>query len=115
MSRFYGGHPGTRQDRSRRTVKPATPEERLESIRRELQKRMLTYGSGHPMVCEQQHAIAMEKQQQEPTVLEIPTEIFKICTTCPHFKVHGHGFKCSVPIRHCHSKRVAAWRKENKL
>jgi len=33
---FWGDHPGTRQTRARRRVKPSTPQERLESMERRL-------------------------------------------------------------------------------
>jgi len=39
MGRFYGNHPGTRQNRPLRRLKPATKEERLESMNRELARR----------------------------------------------------------------------------
>ena len=60
MARFYGDHPGTRQVRGRRKVKPANHEERLASMRRELATRERIYGSDHFMTEMQRDFIAKE-------------------------------------------------------
>ena len=60
MVRFYGDHPGTRQIRGRRRVKPASQEERLESMRRELATREHVYGPAHWMTQMQRDFIARE-------------------------------------------------------
>jgi len=60
MARFYGDHPGTRQIRGRRKVKPASPEERLASMQRELASREQTYGVDHWMTQRQRETIAKE-------------------------------------------------------
>lgn len=60
MSRFYGNHPGTLQDRPWRRVKPATHEERLASMRRELENRERVYGPGHFLTQMQREVIETE-------------------------------------------------------
>uniref|UniRef100_A0A6M3KJL8 Uncharacterized protein n=1 Tax=viral metagenome TaxID=1070528 RepID=A0A6M3KJL8_9ZZZZ len=61
MARFWGDHPGTMQTRGRRNIKPATREERLESMRRELANREKSLGTGHWMTEEQRQVIAQEE------------------------------------------------------
>ena len=65
MGRFYGDHPGTRQVRGRRKVKPATKEERLESMRRELATRERHFGPEHWLVKMQRDRIAKELKERE--------------------------------------------------
>ena len=60
MRRFYGDHPGTRQVRGSRKVKPASQEEQLESMRRELANRIKAYGPDHFMTQMQRETIARE-------------------------------------------------------
>jgi len=60
MGRFWGNHPGTRQVRGRRKVKPASQEERLESMERELATRERIYGVDHWMTQMQRDIIAKE-------------------------------------------------------
>lgn len=60
MRRFYGDHPGTRQVRGRRKVKPASQEERLASMRRELATRERVYGPDHWMTQMQRDFVAKE-------------------------------------------------------
>lgn len=60
MARFYGNHPGTRQVRGRRKVKPASQEERLESMQRELANRERVFGPGHFLTQMQRDRIAKE-------------------------------------------------------
>ena len=60
MRRFWGDHPGTRQVRGSRKVKPASKEERLESMQRELANRERIYGPYHWMVKIQRDIIARE-------------------------------------------------------
>jgi len=60
MARFYGDHPGTRQVRGRRKVKPANHEERLASMRRELATREAVYGPDHWFTQMQRDRIAKE-------------------------------------------------------
>ena len=61
MRGFWGNHPGTRQVRGFRKVKPATPEERLASMERELTNRIKARGPDSWMVQMQQEAIARER------------------------------------------------------
>ena len=61
--RFYGNHPGTRQQRGRRKVKPATREERLASMRRELDRRLEMRPIDRDSVQAQLDAIAREKDK----------------------------------------------------
>ena len=61
MKRFYGNHPGTRQARGFRKVDPATKEERLASMERELSNREKTYGPDHWLTNMQRHVIAKER------------------------------------------------------
>lgn len=58
MARFWGNHPGTRQDRGFRKGKLATKEEVLASMLRELHRREEAYGSGHWLTERQRQAIA---------------------------------------------------------
>jgi len=60
MGRFWGNHPGTRQVRGRRKVKPASREERLESMRRELASREQVWGPDHWLTQMQRDRIAKE-------------------------------------------------------
>jgi len=60
MGRFWGNHPGTRQVRASRKVKPASQGERLESMRRELATRERVYGPDHFMTQMQRDIIARE-------------------------------------------------------
>lgn len=62
MGRFYGDHPGTRQVRGCRKVKPASQEERLESMRRELANRERIYGPDHWLTRMQRDRIAKETE-----------------------------------------------------
>jgi len=64
MRRFWGDHPGTRQVRGFRKVKPATPEERLASMERELANRIKACGPDSWMVGMQQEAIVRELDRQ---------------------------------------------------
>lgn len=57
MTRYFGNHPSTRQTRGRRQVRPATKEERLASMRRELERRERVYGPTHPLTEMQRQAI----------------------------------------------------------
>ena len=59
--RFFGNHPGTRQDRLHRRVKPATREERLASMREELEYRIKQYGPDHWLTEMQRQAIEREE------------------------------------------------------
>lgn len=61
MSRFYGNHPGTRQTRGFRNVKPATHEDQLASMQRELERRIEAFGEDDPFVQVQRNAIAKEE------------------------------------------------------
>jgi hypothetical protein len=61
MTRFWGNHQGTRQWRGRRRVKPATREENLESMYRELRRREASFPIDHPYVQAQREAIAREE------------------------------------------------------
>lgn len=63
MSRFHGSHPGTRQDRGHRRAKPATREERLASMRRNLEWRERVYGTQHPLTEMQRETIRREKEK----------------------------------------------------
>ena len=67
MRRFWGDHPGTRQVRGFRKVKPATSEERLASMERELTNRIKACGPDSWMVAMQQEAIARELDGQSAT------------------------------------------------
>lgn len=60
MRRFWGNHPGTRQVRGHRKVKPATKGERLESMHRELATRERVYGTDHWMTVMQRDIIDRE-------------------------------------------------------
>jgi len=66
MRRFWGNHPGTRQVRGLRKVKPATPEERLASMERELERRLKSCGNrDYWYVQMQREAIARELERQQ--------------------------------------------------
>ena len=62
MSQYYRGMNSPRQVRGWRKVKPATPEERLESMERELASREQIYGPDHWMTRMQRDIIAKEEQ-----------------------------------------------------
>jgi len=61
MKRFYGNHPGTRQARGFRKVDPATKEERLASMERELATRIKVCGDTHWLTNMQRQVIARER------------------------------------------------------
>ena len=56
--RYYGNHAGTRQTRGWRRVKPASFEERLASMQRELASRIAAFGADSPFVEVQRETIA---------------------------------------------------------
>lgn len=60
MGRFWRGMNSPRQVRGRRKVKPASHDERLESMRRELATRERVYGPDHWMTQMQRNIIAKE-------------------------------------------------------
>ena len=66
MARFYGNHPGTRQVRGSRKVKPATAEERLASMQHELDRRLWYRPINHEYVQAQLDAIANLKRKSIP-------------------------------------------------
>jgi len=75
MSQFWGNHPGTRQARGFRRVKPATPEERLASMERELERRIKVCGSNRDYwyVQMQREVIGRELERQQ-SALEDPED-----------------------------------------
>jgi hypothetical protein len=60
MGRFWRGSASNRQARGWRNVKPATREERLASMQRELEKRIRVYGEDHWLTRMQRECIARE-------------------------------------------------------
>jgi hypothetical protein len=66
MRRFWGNHPGVRQARGFRKVKPATLEERLASMERELERRIKSCGNrDYWYVQMQREAIVRELERQQ--------------------------------------------------
>lgn len=61
MTRFYGNHPGTVQARPFRNCRPATRQERLASMYRELARRVEIYGPDDPFVQAQRETIEREE------------------------------------------------------
>jgi hypothetical protein len=57
MVRFFRGMANPRQTRGFRHVNPATKEERLASMRRELERRLQAFGPNDWMVRNQEEAI----------------------------------------------------------
>jgi len=57
MRRFWGNHSGTRQVRGFRKVKPASREQRLASMQRELERRIEAFGDDSELVKLQREAI----------------------------------------------------------
>lgn len=57
---YFRGMNSPRQIRGRRKVKPANPQERLESMQRELANRERAYGVDHSMTQRQREVIAKE-------------------------------------------------------
>ena len=60
MAKYWRGMDSPQQIRGRRKVKPATKEERLESMQRELVTRERVYGPDHRMTRMQRDTIARE-------------------------------------------------------
>ena len=63
MVQYRRGMNSPRQIRGSRKVKPASKEERLESMQRELDKRERTWGPDHWLVQMQRDRITKEKEE----------------------------------------------------
>lgn len=64
MGRFWGNHPGTRQNRGVGRVRQATPQERLASMQRELAYRVQAYGANHWLTKLSKEAINKTQNSQ---------------------------------------------------
>lgn len=63
MARFFGNHPGTRQDRPFRRRKPMTQEEHLASLEKGLEWKIQAFGPDHWLTERQREIIAHAQGQ----------------------------------------------------